>query len=165
MSELLAALMKWGMLLGYILIAYHFFTRGIRLLIQYYKDEQRPYTIVPGTIVDFEMRSISRPRNSSKMIVFYPVFEFEWKGKTRKGFGRRVSAQFGKGFQPIPATSLQIGSPVDIRVFPKKLRDSRIDEAHYFWKSRIWIQILAIPLTGVMFLLGIYAAINQLFPG
>lgn len=165
MGELLATLIGWAMLLGYVFIAYRFFVRSIQMLVQYYKDEQRPYEIVPGTIVDFEMRRVGRPRSSGKKIIFYPVFEFEWKGKRRRGFARRVGARFGKGLKPVPATSLQIGDSVNIRVFPQKPRDARIDEAHYFWKSRIWVQFLTVPLTGAMLIYGVYAIICQLIPG
>lgn len=165
MTELIVTLVGWAMLSAYIFIAYRFFVRGIRMLFKFYKGEQRPYEIVPGKIVDFKMQRVGRPRRSGKMTVFYPVFEFTWKGKPRRGFGRRVGAGIGPGFKPVPATDLKIGDAVDIRVFPQKPSDARIEESHYFWKSRIWTQFLTVPFTGIMLVYGVYAAICQLIPG
>ena len=165
MGEFFVTLIGWVMLLAYIFIAYRFFVRGIRMLLKYYKDEQRRYEVVPGMIVDFEMRRVGRPRRSGKKTVFYPVFEFTWKGKRRRGFGRRVGARFGPGFKPVPAAGLKIGDAVDIRVFPQKPSDARIEESRYFWKSRICAQIPTALLTGTMLIYGVYAAICQLIPG
>lgn len=147
----------------YIFLAYRFTRNSAKALMEYRKREQRRYEIIPGTIVDFAQRRVSRPRGSGKMIVFYPVFEYQWNGKTHRGYARRVMAKFGPGLAAVPATKMQIGDPVQVRVFPKKPSDARIEEDHYFWKSRIWVHILTVLLGSAMIICGLYWAVSRLF--
>lgn len=164
MGEIFAALIGGCMLLLYIFLAWRFTANSLRALLEYYKRERRPYEILPGTIVDFELRRISHPRRSGKQTVFYPVFEYQWKGKTHRQFHRRVMATFGPGLKPVPATRLKIGDPVQVRLFPSKPSDTRIEEAFYFWKSRIWGHLLVVSAGCAMMLCGIWSAIRMLLP-
>ena len=158
-------LIGWVFLLLYIFIAYRLLTSSIQALIKYRRDEQRPYEIIPGRIVDFEQRQVSRPRNHSKRTVFYPVFEYQWKGKTHRKFARRVPSMVGPGLTVVPRTQWNIGDAVDVRVYPRKPSDARINEPYYFWKSRIWGQFLAAIASGTMLVFGVYSAICRLIPG
>lgn len=162
MGTFFATLMGWVMLLAYIFVAYRFLVNSIQALVTYYQDARRPFVIVPGRITAFEERH-TRTR-SHRRTVFYPVFEYQWKGKTRRGFARRVPAAVGPGLTLVPRTRLNIGDAVDVRVYPQKLSASRIDEPHYFWRSRIWGQALAALVSGAMLVFGVYSAICQLIP-
>lgn len=161
----MAELIGWVFLFLYIFIAYRFLITSIRALIKYFRDERRPYEIISGRIVDFEQRRVSRPKSSGKQTVFYPVFEYEWKGRTHRKFARRVPAAVGPGLTLGPRTRLSIGDAVDVRIYPRKPSDARIDEPHYFWRSRIWGQFLAAAASGMMLVFGVYSAICRLIPG
>lgn len=158
-------LIGWAFLLLYIFLAYRFFINSATALMEYRKRESRRYEIIPGTIVDFEQRRVSRPRRSGKRIVFYPVFEYRWRDKTYRKFARRIPAKIGPGFTAVPRTDMQVGDAVKVRIFPKKPSDARLEETNYFWKSRIWGHFLAAGVSGIMLIYGIYCAICQLIPG
>lgn len=158
MEKLLSILL----VLLYIFIAWRFTVNSFRTLREHFTRERRPYEIIPGTIVDFELRWHRRPRHSGKTAVFYPVFEYQWKGKTRRKFHRRCPATFGPGLEPVPLTRLQVGDAVQVRIFPSKPSDARIEEAFYFWKSRIWGHMLTALAGSAMMGFGIWSAVRML---
>lgn len=149
----------------YIFMAWRFTANSARVLREHFRRERRPYEIIPGTIVDFEMRRHGRPGSSRKLVVFYPVFEYQWKGKTHRKFHRRVMATFGPGLEPVPLTRMRAGDSVQIRIFPGKPSDARIEESFYFWKSRIWGHMLTVAAGCAMIVFGIYSAVQMLFAG
>lgn len=165
MGDIFATLMGGILLFLYIFLAWRFTANSAKALLEHIRRERRPYEIISGTIVDFELRRISRPRRSGKTTVFYPVFEYQWKGRIHRKFHRRVMATFGPGLKPVPATRLKVGDRVDVRVYPEEPGDARIEEAFYFWKSRIWGHLIVIPVGFAMMLFGIHSAVRMLFPG
>lgn len=163
MEDLIITAIGGVMMFAYIFMAWRFTVNSARTLLEYCKRERRPYEIIPGTIVAFEQRRVSQPRSSGKLIVFYPVFEYEWKGKTHRKFHRRVMATYGPGLTPVPATRMKVGDPVRVRIFPSKPSDARIEESFYFWRSRIWGHMITVAVGSVMMGFGIYSAIRMLF--
>ena len=159
----MAELIGWAFLLLYIFSALRILTVSVQTVVQYIQDQKRPFVIVPDRIAAFEQRRTGT--RSHRRTVFYPVFEYQWKGKTRRGFARRAPAAVGPGLTLVPRTRLNVGDAVDVRVYPQKISASHIDEPHYFWRARIWGMVLAAAAGGMMLVFGVYSAICRLVPG
>ena len=138
----------------YAFVGFQFARNALKRLIAYYRSERRAYQIIPGKIVEFEESYYLR--KGHRRVQFYPIFEYQWKGKTRRKRARRVPARFNKDLHIVPATHWQVGDTVDIRIFPKKPSDARIEEAFYFFRSRTFVSVLTFLLGSLMGLAGIY---------
>lgn len=147
----------------YCYVGYRVSQNCLHQLMLYFKNEKRNYQLIPGTIVGFQQSTRSRPRHSHRFLIFYPIFEYEWRGKTYQKRTRYVPAKYGPSLKPIPATSMRVGDPVTVRIFPKKPSDARIEEEGYFWKSRTWVTIPGIILGSAMMVFGFYTLFASLF--
>ena len=154
----------WLMLALYIWLPFCFLRNSLKILLKYFRDERRDYKIVTGSIVEIEKQVHKRAKGGWN-VRFYAVYRFSYGGKSYRRYGYRLPARIGPGLRPVPGGSMAVGDAVQVRVYrpegDQKL-ECRIQEPFYFWKARLWPNLLAIPLSLLFIGYGLYWAYLQL---
>ena len=160
----MATVIGWLMLALYIWLPFCFLRNSLKILLKYFRDERRDYDIVSGTIVEIEEQRSHSSRHGTR-VRFYAVYRFSYGGKSYRRYGYRLPARLGPGLKPVPGGKMAVGDPVQVRVYrpegDEKL-ECRIQEPFYFWKVRLWPNLLVIPMALLFIGYGLYCACLQL---